>query len=222
MTQIKANITGVELVLLREKIKPYLTEKRYRHTLSVEKEAARLADLYCPEDGNRLQVAALLHDITKKDDKEKQLQYAAEFGIIKDILPSTTSEVLHALTAAEVAKRDFAAYVDEEIVSAVRYHTTGHDNMTTMEAIVYLADYMEETRTFPGCVAIRRFFWNSIEQGKDKKETLLRALIQSFDMTIKHLLDIESTIDLRTVEARNTSIIRLNECRNEDKTNEKT
>ena len=75
-------ITEEMLSALREKIRPYLTEKRYVHTLAVEKAAAELGKVYLSDQTEKLRVSALLHDITKKADLEKQLQYCTEFAIM--------------------------------------------------------------------------------------------------------------------------------------------
>ena len=204
----KIILTEADIDTLREKIRPYYTEKRYLHTLSVEKEAVKLGEIYLHDELMRLRAAALLHDITKIADYEKQLQYCAEFGIIMNIEEGTSPEVLHALTGASVAERDFVEFVDDGIVGAIRRHTTGDGAMTVFDALIYLADYIEETRTFEGCRALRSYFWDRIECGDDKKEVLLDTLIHSFDMTVKHLLDKGSVIDLNTIEARNICVAR--------------
>ena len=87
-----------------------------------------------------LRAAALLHDITKKCDFEKQLQYCAEFDIIIGNYDKLSPKTFHSKTAAAIIPRDFPEFDDEEIISGVRWHTTGHDGMTDFEAIVYLAD----------------------------------------------------------------------------------
>ncbi len=199
----KIILTEEDILALREKVRPYLTEKRFIHTLSVEKEADRLGEIYLPDERFRLRAAALLHDITKKDTHEKQLQYCAEFGIIQSS-GEKTDEVYHALTASLVARRDFSAYTDDGIISAVRNHTTGKGGMNVFDAIIYLADYIEETRAFVGCRELRSYFWDRTECGDDKYEILKDTLVKSFDMTIKHLIEKGNVIDPDTVDARNT------------------
>ena len=134
------SITADTLSVLRERITPYLKEKRYRHTLSVEEEAARIGAVYLPDKIGKLRIAALLHDITKRADFEKQLQYCEEFGIMVSAQDLASPKVFHAMTAEAVAKRDFADFVDEEILSGIRWHTTGCDRMSLFSAIIYLAD----------------------------------------------------------------------------------
>lgn len=197
-----------DILELREKIKPYLTEKRYAHTLSVEREADLIGELFLPDDRLRLRAAALLHDITKKVDHEKQLQYCSEFGIIQSNMCDISGEVLHALTGAAFSEQNFGEYVDDDILSGIRSHTTGRRDMTVFESIIYLADFIEETRTFEGCRALRSFFWDRIECGENKYDVLRDTMIRSFDMTMSHLIEKGSVIDLNTVEARNSFIVR--------------
>ena len=200
------------LVEVRERIRPYLKEKRYRHTLEVEEEAARIGAVYLPDKIEKLRLSALLHDITKKDSFEKQLQYAEEFGIILNHTDIASPRTLHAITAAAVAQRDFADVVDEEILSGIRWHTTGHDGMSVFESIIYLADYIELTRTFDDCIALRNYFWGSMPPADERKAQavhLCRSMVLSFDFTIRSLVDDGEPIAPDTAFARNCFLQRI-------------
>ncbi len=206
----RIELTDEMLSVLRERVRDYLKPKRYLHTLAVEEEAARLGELFLPDRINALRAAALLHDITKRDDLEKQLQYCSEFGIIYDVLERSSPKLFHAKTAAELARRDFAEFVDDEIISGIRWHTTGREQMTAFESIVYLADYIEKTRTFPDCVELRRYFWDGVaEPGADAAEHFKKTMVLSFDMTIRNLIEENAPIDRDTVAARNRFILEL-------------
>ncbi len=211
-------ITEESLTTLRQAVKPYLTEKRYAHTLAVESMAAKLAEIFSPEKEYTTRAAALLHDITKKADLEKQLQYCEEFGIIIAEADKAAPKLFHAITAAALCKRDFPSYAEPEVIEAVRWHTTGRAGMTMTETIVYLADYIEETRTFPDCVALRQYFFDGIEKATtaaEREAHLMRTMIRSFDMTIRCLLEEGSLVDKDTVAARNAYLLSLagkNEC----------
>lgn len=197
-------VTDEMLSELREKIKPYLTEKRYAHTLAVEREAASLADIYLPEKKGELRCAALLHDITKILSFENQLQYCEKFDIIVRSSDKMSPKIFHAKTGAAVAAGDFPDFVNDEIISGIRWHTTGHAGMTVFESLVYLADYIEDTRTFDDCVELRKFFYDGLAAGRvSKEELLVTTMIKSFDMTIRMLIEEGSLIDSDTVEARN-------------------
>ena len=205
---MKLHYTEEMLTELREKIRPYLKAKRYQHTLAVEKEAARLGEIYLPDDVNRLRAAALLHDITKKLDLSEHLQICSEFDIIVGRFPEKEMKLFHSKTAPAVIERDFEGYFDEEILSGVRWHTTGRDSMTVFECLVYLADYIEETRTFGDCIELRNYFYSMLEsENADKDEVLRLTMVRSFDMTIKNLIEEDSLIDMDTVSARNYFVL---------------
>ena len=202
------NLNEEKLNELRERVKPYLTEARYQHTLSVEKEAAKLGELYLPEKTEKLRASALLHDITKRLNTEKQLQILEKCGIMADENMILSPSVFHAMTGAIIAAEDFAVFTDEEILSGIRWHTTGCDNMTRFECIVYLADYIEETRTFDDCVRLRRDFYDRIDAGDDPETVLDDIMIESFDLTVAGLLRDGVPIAPETVAARNSFIVK--------------
>ena len=201
-------LTEKELGELAELVRPRLTEKRYAHTRAVEREAVRLGEIYLPEKIPSLRASALLHDITKKEDPEKQLQICAEFGIIPEETDRLSPSVFHAITGAAVAGRDFPGYVDAEILSGIRWHTTGRAGMTLFESIVYLADYIEETRTFDDCIRLRRDFYGRLGKGEDPCAVLCDIMIESFDLTIGGLLRDGAPIAGDTVAARNDFILK--------------
>ncbi len=202
-----------KLCTLREKVKGYMTEKRYRHTLAVEREVCRLAEIFVPDEpytALKLRCAALLHDITKVLSLEKQLQYCQIFDIIIRNGDELSPKIFHAKTGAEIAKRDFSEYVDGEILSGIRWHTTGRDAMTLFECIVYLADYIEDTRTFEDCVLLREYFYSEVNDPcADKELVLTKTMVLSFDMTIKCLLSENALVDMDTIEARNYFIRKI-------------
>ncbi len=203
-------ITDEMLDCLRLKVRDYLTEKRYPHVLAVEREAAALGRIYMPDDVNALRAAGLLHDITKRLSVEKQLKLFDEFGIIKNGDEEAAPKLLHAKTAAALIGRDFREFEDERIVSAVRLHTTGCAGMSLFDTIIYLADYIEDTRTFEDCVKLRKYFYDGIgsaESEEERMRVLEKTMILSFDMTIKNLIDEGSLVDRDTVEARNWFIL---------------
>jgi predicted HD superfamily hydrolase involved in NAD metabolism len=206
----RIELTDEQISVLRERVRDYLKPKRYLHTLAVEEEAALLGEMFLPDRINALRASALLHDVTKRDDLEKQLQYCSEFGIIYDVLERSSPKLFHAKTAAELARRDFAEFVDDEIISGIRWHTTGREQMTAFESIVYLADYIEKTRTFPDCTELRRYFWDGINSpGVDRDEHFKKTMVLSFDMTIRNLIEEGAPIDRDTVAARNRFILEL-------------
>lgn len=213
LEQKPLRMTEEDIRTLSEKVKPYLTEKRYAHTKAVAEEAAHLGEIFGFSDNDirRLRVSAWMHDITKKADYKKQLQYCEEFGIITASEREVSANILHGITGAALAKRDFAKYTDADIISGIRWHTTGRADMTVFEALIYLADYIEPTRTFDDCKAVRQYFYDRIDccGERDEKrlyEVLCDTMIYSFDLTIGNLLEARDIIDGDTVCARNRFI----------------
>lgn len=201
----RTTVTEEKILSLREAIEPYLPN-RMAHTLGVEKEAVRLGEIYLPRKLQPLRCAALLHDITKRRSFSEQLQIAEKYGIL--IKPQTLAspKILHAITGAAVARDLFPAYASDEVLRGVRWHTTGRQGMSVFESIIYLADYIEENRTFPDCVRLREFFWGTYRADMaeaEKKSLLYRTMVMSFDMTLRGLVEEGAAIDRDTVAARN-------------------
>lgn len=202
------HLTEDDLLVLADRVQPYLTGKRYAHTAAVAEEAARLGAVFgfSAEDVNRLRASALMHDITKLADYKKQLQYCEEFGIMIEPEKNVSASVLHGITGAALAARDFADFADADILSGIRWHTTGRYGMTVFEAIIYLADYIEPTRTFDDCRALRQYFYDRIGgcASEAERDDILRdTMIYSFDLTIENLLEDRRIIDSDTICARN-------------------
>ena len=198
--------TKESLDTLRESLKDTMSEKRYRHTVAVEDMVTRLAALYCPEKTDVLRAAALLHDMTKELDVEEQIRICREKGIPLEDHAEYAPKIFHAKTAAALIPERYPAYAHPEVISAVRWHTTGHACMTLGEKLVYLADYIDESRRFPDCVRLRNLFWDAHPEDMipDEREAHLRdILLISYEMTIRGLLDDGALISADTMLARN-------------------
>lgn len=187
----RADLAHLPLERLRPVALSYLNHRRIPHVLGTEQEAIRLAARY-GANVERARRAALLHDCTKRLSLREQLALCSQYGIPLDTMEKKTGKLLHAKTGAELAREVFQ--VDEEIYGAIRYHTTGRAHMTTLEKIIYLADYIEPSRDFPGVDKLRRACYEDLDKG------LLRGL----EMTIKKMEDEGSPVHHATVEARDT------------------
>ena len=186
--------TGTELKHLPlSKLRPvalsYLKHKRIPHVLGTEQEAIRLAERY-GADVEKARVGALLHDCTKKLDMEAQLALCRHYGIQLDELEQKALKLLHAKTGAAIARDVFG--VDEEIYSAILWHTTGHANMTLLEKILYLADYIEPSRDFPGVDKLRAVCYKNLDAG----------LLMGLEMTIGEMNAMGNPVHHATIEAR--------------------
>ena len=196
------------LASLREKIKPYISEKRLSHTYAVEREISSLCAIYAPQEEFTLRVAALLHDITKEESLQKQLQLCRLFDIPYTEEETLTPKIFHSRTAEAVIRQNFCEWATDEILSAIRWHTTGHTDMTLSEQLVFLADFIEDTRTFESCVELRRFFYDGFKAGKNKDVHLCDTMIMAFDMTLRELVADGKPIHPDTVAARNYFIFK--------------
>ena len=199
-------ITEDALSALRESVLSNMSPKRFRHTVAVEDMVARLCALYCPEHTAKMRAAALLHDVTKELSLSEQVEFSEKQGLLVKESDLLSPKTFHARTAAALIATDFADFSDPMIVEAVRWHTTGHAGMTLTEKLLYLADYIDLSRTFENCVILRRFFWGAKpeEMDADAKNALLRdTLLLSYDMTIRDLLAEGTPIAVDTMEARN-------------------
>lgn len=174
---------------LRAAALSYLKNKRIPHVLGTEQEAVRLAEHY-GADVEKARVAALLHDCTKKLNMEEQLALCVQYGIQLDELESKALKLLHAKTGAEIARDVFG--VDDEIYRAIWWHTTGHANMTLLEKIIYLADYMEPTRDFPSVEELRKVCYEDLDKG----------LLLGLEMSIEEMTAMGNPVHHATVEAR--------------------
>ena len=204
--------TEEQIKNLREKISATLSEKRFIHTAEVEKMAARIGEIYAPDKVDVLRVAGLLHDITKEYSTEKQLQICREFGIITSKQDILTPKTFHAKTAALLIPVLYPEFADDEVISAVRWHTTGNAEMTLLQTIVYLADYIDESRKFEDCVKLRRIFWDACPEKMRKEERdlhLTKTLVVSFNMTLAGLISENAPISDDTFKARNSLILSL-------------
>ncbi len=140
----------------------YLKAKRVRHVLGVEEEAIRLAERY-GADVYRARVAALLHDSTKKLDMDGQLALCKRYGVELDELEQRALKLVHAKTGAALAREVFGA--DEAVCEAIRWHTTGRADMTLLEKVIYLADYIEPNRDFDGVDKLRKAVYDDLDEG---------------------------------------------------------
>jgi nicotinate-nucleotide adenylyltransferase len=149
-----------QLSWLREQAYALLKPKRVPHVQGTEAEAVRLARRW-GEDENDAAEAAILHDITKRLTREEQLILCDKYGIMVDNAERESEKLLHARTGAALSRERFG--VPENIYQAIRWHTTGKPEMTLLEKIIYLADYIEPTRDFPGVERLRTLAYQNID-----------------------------------------------------------
>ncbi|MDN4495307.1 bis(5'-nucleosyl)-tetraphosphatase (symmetrical) YqeK [Ureibacillus aquaedulcis] len=134
-------------------IKPRMPEKRYIHTIGVMETALSLARKY-DEDLSAAETAAILHDIAKYADEEWMRTIVKENNL-DGRLVNWGSEILHGPVGAWIAETEFNI-TNEDILNAIRFHTTGRAGMSRLEKIIYIADMIEPNRKFDGVEKLRK------------------------------------------------------------------
>ncbi|MCI7813041.1 MAG: bis(5'-nucleosyl)-tetraphosphatase (symmetrical) YqeK [Robinsoniella sp.] len=132
------------LIKMQKKVKKYMDEDRYAHTQGVMYMCAALAMAH-GEDLMSAQVAGLLHDCAKCMSNDKKLKICEKNGIAVSVAEAENPFLLHAKLGAYLARKKYDVE-EEDILNAIRYHTTGRPRMSRLEKIVYIADYIEPLR----------------------------------------------------------------------------
>lgn len=177
-------------------VKEKTSEPRYRHTLCVMRAAKELAEKY-GADPERAATAGILHDIMKDAPPAVQLQTMTESDIILSTVEQAEPKLWHAI-AGSAFIRDKLKINDCEIVDAVRYHTTARANMTLLDKILYVADYISEDRSFDGVEKLR----------KVAAQDLDRAVFEGVKYSIADLTERERFVHSDSVEAYNEYLIK--------------
>lgn len=175
-------------------IKYKLTNKRYVHTLGVAKTAVILAKKF-GEDEEKAYTAAMLHDYAKCMSIPVQRQFAAKLCDV-EYVEGYSKELLHAFAGAYLAENELQVS-DQDVLQAIMYHTTGAENMTKLEKIIFLADYIEPNRSFPGVEKAREVVNEDLDKG------MLHVLSQ----TINYLIEKKQRVFPKTIDAYNYYVL---------------
>ena len=155
---------------IHDYLKKNINEARYIHTLGVVETAIKLAKMN-NVDEEKAKIAALIHDMAKCMPKDKQFEILKNNRVKKDI----------------------------DILNAVKYHTTGKENMTTLEKIIYIADYVEPNRKYEGVDKIREVVFKDLDNG----------VFMGIENTMLHLLKERQLIHIDTINARNYLLLEI-------------
>ena len=168
-----------------------MNEARFKHTMGTVKAAVELAEKL-GENTEKTYTAALLHDCAKNMPFEEQLEYGKRYGYIPDEITKKSLPILHAPIGALVAEHEYGIQ-DADVLNAIRYHTTGRENMTVLDEIVFTADLTEENRSY-----------EFVDELRDKvNENFHEGLILAFDRVIGFVLAKGTLLHPTTVFARN-------------------
>ena len=154
------NYKNLSMEELEKVVVSLLNPNRVNHVLGCRDTAAELAKVWGADETDAAR-AGLLHDITKALDGPLQLTLCSEYGKVLDEFSENNPKTLHALTGSLVAERIFGE--NEAVVKAIESHTTGKAAMNTLEKIIYVADYMEPNRDFPGVEELRRLAYTDLD-----------------------------------------------------------
>lgn len=175
-------------------IKPRMPEKRYIHTIGVMETAIQLAQRY-NEDVKKAEIAAILHDVVKYADEEWMRDIVRTYVLDSELL-AWGAEILHGPVGAWVAQTEFQVE-DEDVLNAIRFHTTGRATMTKLEQILFIADMIEPNRKFPGVEDLRKIAQQDLTLA-------MRACIQH---SLAHLIAMELAIYPQSIECYNYYIL---------------
>lgn len=187
-----ANYTTMKREALMQAVQMRMSERRFNHVLGVEETAVALAERFgaSPEKAS---IAALTHDYAKERSDE-EFQLAIEQGTYenKTELLKYGNAIWHGLVGADFVARELAI-TDEEILDAIRLHTTGAAELSLLAKIIYVADYIEPGREFPGVEDARVIAFSDLDQ----------AVAFETKHTLAHLVESESLIYPKTLETYN-------------------
>lgn len=172
-----------------------LRHKRFEHSISVMNTAVKIAKHY-HADVYKARLAGLVHDCAKDKSGEELLGIASGAGYQIDEVSLDSPKLLHGVVGAIIAK-EVMGIEDKEVLDAVAYHTTGRKGMTVLEKIIYIADYVEPHREFPGVDRMRHEVYVNLD----------KAMIYAFDSTLKYVIERGQMIHPYSVEGRNHVII---------------
>ena len=184
-----ADLKHLELPELRACSYSMMRAKRVPHVIGVEEEAAKLARRW-GADPVLARRAGVLHDCTKYLELPEQLELCQTYGVELDELERQAVKLLHAKTGACIARAVFGE--PDAVYQAIFWHTTAKADMTTLEKILYVADYMEPNRDFEGVERLRKLAYEDLD----------KALLLGVEMTIQEMEEKKRVIHPKTIQAR--------------------
>ena len=184
-----AELRRLDLPELRACSYSMMKAKRVPHVMGVEEEAVRLAQRW-GADPELARHAGILHDCTKYLELDEQLELCDKYGVELDALERQAVKLLHSKTGACIAREVFGE--PDEVYEAIFWHTTAKENMTTLEEIIYMADYIEPNRDFDGVERLRALAYEDLD----------KALLLGVETTIQEMEERHLPIHNKTLLAR--------------------
>lgn len=186
---------------IKTKLKQMLTPQRFAHSIQVMEASVKLAEKY-GADAEKAAIAGLIHDCAKDLSNESTFTFCDKYGIIIDNILRSQPSLLHGPVGSYMA-RDLFGVSDPEILAAVADHTMGREGMDKLSSIVFIADYIEAGRNYPGVEKIR----------SAAEESLEKAIVAGLDNTIEHILKKGGLLHPQTIATRNWALGKIGEGR---------
>lgn len=180
-----------------EIIRGRLTEKRFIHSLNVADCAKELAVKY-GADPDKAYTAGILHDSCKNLDPKDQLSYLLENKVVLSEYELAAPKLFHAICGTVFAEKELGC-TDKEILEAIRYHTTGRSNMTLLEKVVFIADFIGKERDYDGVEIMREKAYRSLDE----------AIVEGLSFTITDLIKKERLVHPDTLGAYNSALVNM-------------
>ena len=184
-----ADLKHLDIPELRACSYSMVMQKRVRHIRGTEEESVRLARRW-GADEELARRAGILHDCTKYLSLKEHLALCSKYGVQLDELEQQAEKLLHSKTGACIAKYVFGE--PDEVYNAIFWHTTAKADMTTLEKILYVADYMEPNRDFEGVERLRALAYEDLD----------KALLLGVETTIQEMVDRNRVVHTNTLEAQ--------------------
>ena len=167
--------------LLEEFIRTHLKESRYRHSLGVEEMAVKLARIH-GADAEKAAFAGRYHDLAKNFDDETMDSYIRKYGLPEELIGNNA--LAHSKVGAAILEHEFGVN-DPVILDAVRFHTTARKNMTLLDEVIFVADVIEDNRTYSDLAYYQELAYRDLD----------RACLEILEYTIGSLTGKGKVID---------------------------
>ncbi len=201
---------------LKESIAAKMSHKRYEHTIAVFNMAGKIGELLIPERLNELGCAALLHDIAKELPLYEQIELA-KYSCALEKSDLATAPIIHSFAAPEVIRRIFPEYATKDIISAVFNHTVGSSDMSIFDEIIFVADFIEETRSYQASILTREQLFIDFAMANEHDEfvaALHGAVLRSIEYTIENIKSKNGIINEKILKTKSAISEKYNAIRN--------
>jgi len=188
----------VKPAAIKQQLRVDFDDARYEHILGVASTCRQLATRH-RVDPDRAEIAGLLHDIGRRYTVDQLISMAEDADMaITEIALAKPGPILHGPIGALVAEQEFGV-TDSDILTAIRLHTFGAEEMSALSKVVYLADKIEPGRQYSGVEELRRLAFDDLD----------RAMLMAYDQTLHYLIDHQELVFEQTIKARNKMLQKL-------------